>query len=735
MITRIVHVSDLHFPSRDPAVAQTLADCVVDRLPEIIVVTGDIANYPSWSWPVNRGHWIAARQWLADIRGRIERRTGRQVRLFVLTGNHDVLASGLVGWCWPFGCAFNHVFRCWREAQVAYDANANLTLLALDTNPRWAVVSAKGKVLDSRLKQLRRALDNHQDAARIRSSTKILLMHHHPLPVPFEGTDWLLETRRVDRLLRFLAENKIDVVMHGHKHRATWSHLRVGGTSFEPFFIETVGAGSAMKRGDHDPRGHNFNLIDIAPGGARRVRQFFKPPAADRFSEVDASPAEELVSRLILSRFRQPYSVRRLAWSVDADHEGDGRNELTYSGVEFNRPSDFYEILLPEDELEGGQAMPYHSFHTVPAEFPGELLEREFDQQKRTVVSFPQRPLEASPVGFSVGNYTLNAYSMDRREAAERGQGNPDRDCLDFLLSDAVDELCFDARFPDGFVFDAVRVEVLEPLESPDVLHQALTDRFHGAASASGRHLTVRFVKPPPNFRYRVTWALPAPPLAAITAQGSARRAQFEKVFLALATPRERGGLKPALAEEAIIETFEDLSSVLETLVCERNAFERGSVVVDASTDLSVMVCDRSGDTPQLRLVFWNQAGEHPDAFRLFRLVIGNGNAGRAYKTRTLRLFDRDQAGADPKAGAYVQVPNVVHRFMFSVPVLDPISQLPLAVLNVGTADATQAAMFRSLDATDLARLVRELQGGLAARLLAAAGLLANLRPPSQPIA
>jgi hypothetical protein len=171
-----------------------------------------------------------------------------------------------------------------------------------------------------------------------------------------------------------------------------------------------------MKRDDYDPRGHNFNLIDIAPGGARRVRQFFKPLAADRFAEVEASPAEELVSRLIRSHFRQPYSVRRLTWKVDADEQGDGKNELMYSGLVFNRSGDVYDILLPEDDLDGGQALPYHSLRMKPAEFPGSLPDREFDGQNRTFVSLGQRPTESGPVEFSVENYTLNTYSMDRRE-------------------------------------------------------------------------------------------------------------------------------------------------------------------------------------------------------------------------------------------------------------------------------------------------------------------------------
>ena len=150
---------------------------------------------------------------------------------------------------------------------------------------------------------------------------------------------------------------KIDVIVHGHKHRATWSHLRIGGTSVEPFFIEVLGAGSAMKAGDHYPRGHNFNVIDVAPAGARHVRQFFKHPDADRFTETAASAAEDGLSRLIRSRFRQPYRARRLTWTVQADEEGDARNELAFEAVVFNKGLDAYEILLPQDDSKAGNRL------------------------------------------------------------------------------------------------------------------------------------------------------------------------------------------------------------------------------------------------------------------------------------------------------------------------------------------------------------------------------------------
>ena len=189
-------------------------------------------------------------------------------------------------------------------------------------------------------------------------------------------------------------------------------------------------------------------------------------------------------------------------------------------------------------------------------------------------------------------------------------------------------------------------------------MHDALTREFGAIPAPARNRLTVTLAQPPPNYRYRVSWALPrtSEPNAAAA---EARRAQFERAFLNLVADEPSRSSEPTGAvQDAIIEAVEDVSSELERLVVETGNFGHDVTVVDERTDFSLMVCDRSAPPPRLRLVFWNRQFEHPEAFRDFRLAIGNGNAGRAYKTRTLRLFDKGEAEAvgKPKAGTYVKL-------------------------------------------------------------------------------
>ena len=737
MITRIIHISDLHFPSRDESAQQILANEIVEKRPDFLVVTGDLVDTSSWR---ASKAWIETREWLEDVRERASAGREEKIGVFVLPGNHDVLHTGLIGWCWPPTRAFRRTFAGWCDEPVVYDEAANLTLLTLDTNPRAEWFSAKGIALTRRLRALRQAMDRHEQAQEIRESTKILLMHHHPLPVPFGGSDWLLETRRVDRLLQFVAECQVDLILHGHKHNATWSHLRIGGTSHTQFFVEVLGAGAAFKRSDFDPRGHNYNLIDVAANGIRRVRQFFKPGGAPRFLESPTAGAEERVSRMVLGQFRHPYRFARLTWKVEADAEGDSRNHLHYAGLVFNGERDRYRLPLPSDFLEIGEGSPYRLTHWSPPS-AGPQMERSDENGEEWVV-FTIPPRDDEPGEVTVENYGLNSHVMNRREARDRGLEDEEREFMEFVLREIVEELNFDLTFPADFGFRHPRLEVLEPIDRADSLHQELTTRFRACVQweqASPHRIRVSLSAPPPNLRYRLSWELPeASPASGEEPAARARRSRFENFYLKLADrgPAAVGtaaGITEAVdaaataeieaGREAIIGLFEQLWNALDAQFSALHVPRFGPEDF-AALDVSLLVCERTGQRPQLRLIYWSGETARPEFFRDFRLAIGEGNAGRAYKAGSLRFFDQDMAAKDPKANTFRLLPGGP-RFvvLVSIPLLDPVTHLPLAVVNVGTESAAHADSLRALGAAEWQQVTKVLYGEPLTSLLRVANL------------
>ena len=723
MITRIAHLSDLHFPSRDEGVLKVLVDDVVRKRPDVVVVTGDLVNHGSW----RASNWDEARIWLTNLAALIAESAGKAPKVLVLPGNHDVLFSGLFGFCAPAAWAFRNAFSAWTAESIVHDPAARLTFLLLDTNPRFAFGSAKGKAIDSRLDALKQALDRHPQEAAIRSSTKILLMHHHPLPVPFGGRDWLLETRRVDRLLQFVAENRIDLILHGHKHHATWSNLRIGATSDVQFFVEVVGAGSAFKaQGDHDPRGHNFNIIDIESNGVRRVRQFFKAGGAPRFSELLSARAEEQVNRMVLAHFRRPYRFQRFTWAVTTDAEGDAKNRMSYQGLVFNPGADAPLLVLPTDEVEIGQSSAYQLLHFAPSTAGASLVRTTEEGRDKTAVTFSVAPGAEQPAELLVQNHCLNAYVMDRTEAQERGLKLQDRGIMEFPLREIVEELCLELTFPAGFVFQNYRLEVLEPFEGANELHQEFTAKYSGVLRCETPHRLTAFLKcPAPNLRYRLSWDLPERlPGDSELGSGRVRRTQFEAFYLNLAG--EGSTVESAAADvarEAIVAVFVHLWSTMEKQLGSLGLARFGHDAF-AAFDVSMMVCDRTPAVPILRLVYWSGERSAPDVFKAFKLAIGEGNAGRAYRAGTLRVYDREVAAKNPKMNTLRDVAGgPKFLVLLSIPLLDPISHLPLGVVNVGSSSPLQADILRGLRPAHLQELAEVVHQEPLTGLLKAANL------------
>ena len=83
MPLRIVHLSDLHYPSIDPIMWKAVKAATCKRDPHLIIVSGDLVDGPIE---------YNLRLVQAELNTLVER-TG--AKLFVVAGNHDVFPSGL----------------------------------------------------------------------------------------------------------------------------------------------------------------------------------------------------------------------------------------------------------------------------------------------------------------------------------------------------------------------------------------------------------------------------------------------------------------------------------------------------------------------------------------------------------------------------------------------------------------------------------------------------------------
>lgn len=110
MITRIVHISDLHFPSRDPTVARLLMAEITRQAPDVLVITGDLVDHAGLGFKRYR----EVREWIRQVLRTFPEESCPDT--IVLEGNHDVGIFGLVGLGWwraIFRSGRNQTSGCW----------------------------------------------------------------------------------------------------------------------------------------------------------------------------------------------------------------------------------------------------------------------------------------------------------------------------------------------------------------------------------------------------------------------------------------------------------------------------------------------------------------------------------------------------------------------------------------------------------------------------------------------
>ncbi|MGK6322387.1 metallophosphoesterase family protein [Sphingomonas sp. DT-51] len=244
-MTKLFHVSDVHFGAEDPAAIAWFSERVAAEAPDAVIMTGDL------TMRATPREFEAGGAWLRSL--------GVPVTLEV--GNHDI------PYYWDplrrLVAPYSRYAAVERMIEKPLDV-AGITVVPLKTTARaqWRWNWSKGRVSSG---SLRRAL------ALIAAAPKdhlIFVAGHHPLIEG--GTKGTARTRRGDVALAALADAGAHAVLSGHVHDPfDVPYERNGWT------LRLIGAGTLSKRTRATPPA--FNEIRVADGRFETIVRTLSP--------------------------------------------------------------------------------------------------------------------------------------------------------------------------------------------------------------------------------------------------------------------------------------------------------------------------------------------------------------------------------------------------------------------------------------------------------------------------
>ena len=231
-MTRLFHVSDVHFGREDQAAVRWFAARVQAEKPDAVICTGDL------TMRARKAEFAAAADWLRSL----------GVPVTVEPGNHDL----------PY---FNplarllHPYRRYQAVERMIErplALPGVLVVPLKTTARFQLRNlSHGRVSRSGLKHALKLL-----ADRPAGAIALIACHHPLIRTNFDGHG---ETRRGGDALGLLAEAGADAVLSGHVHDAfDVAHHDAGRT------IRLIGAGTLSERVRSTPP--SFNELRIEGG-------------------------------------------------------------------------------------------------------------------------------------------------------------------------------------------------------------------------------------------------------------------------------------------------------------------------------------------------------------------------------------------------------------------------------------------------------------------------------------
>jgi 3',5'-cyclic AMP phosphodiesterase CpdA len=679
----IAHISDLHLSSDDARTNfRSLKEAILalDPKPLAIIASGDFLDHPDDGlMPAAARKFNAilgrpAPYSLADVREQLKelcQKCGENCRLIVVPGNHDYRQFGLTAWR-NSSAEFEKSFPDWRDSVMLLNEVRPVAVFCLDSNTNDARINvARGCVGKEEFLRLRQEIEKLRvkNADAFTKAFKIVVLHHHPLPIAdaeesgYWGTDRFLGLDDAGIFMREIATQEIDLVLHGHKHYTFNARIEVTAGSILRD-VTIVAAGSGSKPGHEN----SFNLITI---GSRSVEaelwvrtkgvSFFARPA---FSILDYDRFRDWAYRLFQNDKETKYISERTVFSYSVLEYGDSDVSCERRGMRSGQHSNL-EAIPVRKECSHGTFADYQlrktSDHMVDIDFGPDLNNADGLVTGITTFKPPVGPETA--VSFEETYRLYNAFALTQEQRRRMGGVDAPENVM-VKFANPVGEFVLNIHFAKEIELPSdIRLIIYSGERSSPDLDELRRWGQHLRVSKLTRTATLAVSKPLRGLTYGMEWDLPpeSPNPLPVAIQG-----RCDEIRRKLLEPITRELLRTIFAEEH--------ARLAQEYVTPPDRVHLGLMVYDPN-----LGC--------LRFV----AGVMENAFWDYRLFEGQGIAGRAHKLKCALVYVR--RNIKPRMDFSAAPPRGVKRpeILICVPLRYPVSQTTanpgevIAVITLGT--------------------------------------------------
>lgn len=607
--TVIAHISDLHFTSQtnpDEWLWHALTADLRNKKSQIdlLAVTGDLIDSP-FSGVIARffGNEDEAPQAFSRVSGYLlslcrELNIDPKEGLVVVPGNHDYRIKGMIqkkGQSTKFLTTFKDSFR------PVLLPSLGLCIFVVDSN-----VIEKGVNLATGLVDRNDLLSFYEFTNRLRtenadawhSCTKIVMLHHHPMPIAATEVRGVLEQpaflllKNAGQFMTTMVGSRIDLVLHGHQHWPAFSKATFPVDPEHEHTIIVVGAGSVGKEPDGGSR--SYNLITIKNGreiylerrelaGTQYINPLPRGKALRSYEDARLIAFEELAQQV-----RAKLRVRK-ASRLYLIKSGSGDADVRELFEDVTAYSEEVGTITTEVQSESGFFFASHFEASEGQDIRWEWTGPAEASRRTANVVFDPPLTKDSPVTYKRNNTAYNLFHFNQQDRMDATDGKSRREFIELAIHNAFDLFVLTVSFPEGQFPPKFYQEVHSNSSVPDgVEQQFFKARFSKFADAGT--FVVSIEKLLPGYTYWIYWDLPRGESQELALKGGQARDLIRKL-LALRDPNSANrqhvvgwmtSLKQKISEMKEWLTLDGVDD-MEVWIHTYDAAQRGLVCTGAS--------------------------------------------------------------------------------------------------------------------------------------------------------